>query len=906
MAATTSGFGYGENEARSSSSSRSGSQSGTLPFYNKAVEDLLNRGKQTSLTPYQPYGGNLVAGFSGPQQQAFSNLQGQVGNWQPGLQQAQQGLGAAQGVFGGLLNNSPYTSGALGQIASGVQQSQYDPNQINQFMNPYMSNVVNEIGRLGNENFQQNTLANLNSSFGDAGQFGSSRNMMMASDAASKAQREISAAQGNALAGGFNSAMQNYGDWANRGIGASQNATNQLMGINQFTQGLGTSLSGLAGQQANIAGQRQQMGLTDVNALLGIGQQQQAQQQKVLDTAYGQFQQQQQYPWQQVNNYANLFKSFTAPQQSTSSTNSGSSNYSTNWNTNFKRGGLARCCERPKRMAKGGSFDWQISPEEQFLRDQMRGEILSKEALQYPDDENLMMELGAHNAKMLASPFAAKAFENMPPEEMPTIVAEAPTSEGVASDVGRMPLPSGRPSQTQRLNPIQQIIADQIPGIFDNRRSLLESIRTIPELQPIKERPMLENIGEAMLRSASQGQANYGQLLGRAGAAFYDREDAVQKENQNRALARLKLEESAIPDIGKIGATTGLTGKQAQYKQARGVDGSVWMANEFDPEDKYLIQEGSYAKQINDMAERSSRNAMKDVTAGTVEERVAKMQELTEQFRRQYAAQFAMNGAPGGTAEVINQPTTGAAASPVATPAPPPASGAAPATDTSSPASFAQPAPKSGMIMSPQEKGASAKIGEGMGKTFSALQDDAMKAQTQLNQLGRLEVLYEGVNTGKLTPLGTELAAWMKAFGFNVDDKLANKEAAQSLSQQMALQLRDPAGGAGMPGALSDTDRRFLEKMIPSLSNTPEGIKVMIDTYRKLARRSQDVAKMARQYKKENPRGTFDEGFYDYLQSWSDQNNLFQMQTPEAPTQGKQGGGSRGPQRIKISPEDLR
>jgi hypothetical protein len=90
---------------------------------------------------------------------------------------------------------------------------------------------------------------------------------------------------------------------------------------------------------------------------------------------------------------------------------------------------------------------------------------------------------------------------------------------------------------------------------------------------------------------------------------------------------------------------------------------------------------------------------------------------------------------------------------------------------------------------------------------------------------------------------------------------------------EMALEMRNPSGGAGMPGALSDSDRRYLQEMVPSLSKTAEGNKIMIDTAKKLAQREKDVAKLARDYKKQT--GRFDEGFNQVLSDYSEKNPLF-------------------------------
>ena len=83
-----------------------------------------------------------------------------------------------------------------------------------------------------------------------------------------------------------------------------------------------------------------------------------------------------------------------------------------------------------------------------------------------------------------------------------------------------------------------------------------------------------------------------------------------------------------------------------------------------------------------------------------------------------------------------------------------------------------------------------------------------------------------------------------------------------------------------MPGALSDQDREFLLKMIPSLESDPAAWPKMIEYRVQLAKREQQVAKMARAYRRKND-GKFDEGFFDELQEWSNKNHMFQSGTPK-------------------------
>ena len=184
-------------------------------------------------------------------------------------------------------------------------------------------------------------------------------------------------------------------------------------------------------------------------------------------------------------------------------------------------------------------------------------------------------------------------------------------------------------------------------------------------------------------------------------------------------------------------------------------------------------------------------------------------------------------------------------------------------------------------------------VGKMFGETYETLQKGAMSANGKLNRLGRMEQLLDGVNTGKLTPTGTEVAAYADSLGFKVDKNLGNKQAAQVLANEMALEARNPSGGAGMPGAMSDPDREFLVQMTPNLSKSPEGLKMIIDTSRKMAQRDQQVAALARTYVEKN--GQLDNNFYSELQNWSNANPLFTgMAVPKGRSAAGKIGGAQG------------
>lgn len=186
-----------------------------------------------------------------------------------------------------------------------------------------------------------------------------------------------------------------------------------------------------------------------------------------------------------------------------------------------------------------------------------------------------------------------------------------------------------------------------------------------------------------------------------------------------------------------------------------------------------------------------------------------------------------------------------------------------------------------------QEKEEAKTVGKGFGEMYVDLQKGDMAAAGKIARYDRMAQLLNGVYTGKLTPLGTDVSAYAKSLGFDIDPKLGNKQAADALANEMALQLRNPAGGAGMPGALSDKDREFLVKMTPGLGKDPQSNQLLLETSKKLAQRERDVARLSRDYRKR--KGSLDEGFYDELAHFSDKNPLF----PQAANQRQPAGQAK-------------
>ena len=220
-------------------------QQTTLPeFYTNYLQDVANLG-----TNAVQQGG--VAGFSPLQQQAFQM--------------------APNAAFSGAQTSGDAASllGAAGTTST--------PSMVGAYMNPYTTNVVNEMGRLQQQNIQRNVLPALGAAGVGTGSFGSSRQANATGQTLADMQANLTGQQYNALNTGYQNAMSAAGTDLNRQL--------------QAGQGLGN----VATEQYNIGSG----GLNQLNTLGGVQQQLG---QKQLD-----------YPMLQAQNLAKLFQGVSMP-----------------------------------------------------------------------------------------------------------------------------------------------------------------------------------------------------------------------------------------------------------------------------------------------------------------------------------------------------------------------------------------------------------------------------------------------------------------------------------------------------------------------------------------------------------------------------------------------------------------
>lgn len=299
----------------------------SLPlWYSSYLSTLANQASNIASQPYQSYEGARIMPQDAQEQQGYNFMGSNAMNWQSPLQQAQTAAGSVAGGF--------------------------NPQQFNNYMSPYVGGVVNEIGRLGNQNLTENLLPTLQNEFVSSGQFGSDRNREMATRLTRDVGANISGQQGMALQGAFSNAMQNYGT----GTQNQNLASSNLGGLAQMDQALTTGTAG-----ALSASGATNRGFGQANA----------------DLAYQDFLNQQNYPRQNVSFLSNVLHGTNVPtSQDQTSTAPFSGSMSPSPLSTFaglslaglgmsgkKRGGLVRGYARGGRVPMGGlSLVSRIAP----------------------------------------------------------------------------------------------------------------------------------------------------------------------------------------------------------------------------------------------------------------------------------------------------------------------------------------------------------------------------------------------------------------------------------------------------------------------------------------------------------------------------------------------------------------
>ena len=251
------------------------------PFQEQFLADLFASAKAlTGEGTQMPFAEQELADLSQGQKQAILNAFSGVGAFQPFLQQGSE---------------------AVKQGIAGAQGASFDPTSYQQFMDPYMEDVIARTQQdIADKGRQQQNQAQ--ASAVGSGAFGGSRQAVLQGQIAADTMDQQARTGAQLRSAGFQQAQN-----------LAQQQANQQLRQAQLAGQLGVSQAGL-GQLG------QQMGVQDINTLLGIGGLQQQQDQRALDVARANTLAEQALPYQQIGFMSDIFRGVPALQQTYSTT----------------------------------------------------------------------------------------------------------------------------------------------------------------------------------------------------------------------------------------------------------------------------------------------------------------------------------------------------------------------------------------------------------------------------------------------------------------------------------------------------------------------------------------------------------------------------------------------------------
>jgi hypothetical protein len=277
-----------------------GTAAGVAYTYKKDAQgnNILDENKMPIISgfqPYQQYQGERVAQFSPLQKQSFEGAQG--------MQPAYQLTGA---------------SGLAGLAGQRAMDTQYDPtnyqsqsitggNALQQYMSPYMQNVVDIQQREAQRNADI-AAAQQQAQATKAGAFGGSRDAIMRAEAARNLAIQKGDIQATGLQNAYQQAMNQFNqEQQQRQQAAQLGEQSRQYGAGLGLQGLQTAMTGA--NTLNTIGQNQFTQGMDINKLQNTyGGQQQQQMNTILGNQYQDFLNRQNQPYKQLGFMSDIIR----------------------------------------------------------------------------------------------------------------------------------------------------------------------------------------------------------------------------------------------------------------------------------------------------------------------------------------------------------------------------------------------------------------------------------------------------------------------------------------------------------------------------------------------------------------------------------------------------------------------
>ena len=265
------------------------------PFQEEFLADIFQSAKDLTGTGTQmPFSAQQLEGLTEDQLRAIKVAGQGVGAFQPFLQQGAEAVG--QGI------------GQLGTAQQRVTAAGIDPTSYQQFMDPFTEDVIARTQQdIADKGAQQQLQAQ--ASAAGQGAFGGSRQAVLQGQIAADVMDQQARTGAQLRSAGFQQAQN-----------LAQQAAQQQLKQAQLTGQLGQTVAGLGVQTAGLGQLGQQMGVQDVNTLLGIGGLQQQQGQRKLDITRANQLAQQALPFQRIGFMSDIFRGVPALQQTYSTT----------------------------------------------------------------------------------------------------------------------------------------------------------------------------------------------------------------------------------------------------------------------------------------------------------------------------------------------------------------------------------------------------------------------------------------------------------------------------------------------------------------------------------------------------------------------------------------------------------
>ncbi len=284
-----------------------------LPEYAEPYfKEIMARTQRESITPYQAYSGNRVAGFEPLQKQVQTEVAGM--GTTSGIAAAQKGLAdVSTALTGSSYAPTTYTPG--------YQAGTFDAATAAKYMSPYMQNVLDVQKREAGKEYAGERAAQAARAV-KAGAFGGGREGAERGAMASEYLDRLADIEATGMQTAYQQAAQQFGaEQALQQTEAQQRlATEQATEASkqfgaQFEQQKQQAQLQVAQAQENLASTQQTLDTARINLQNAVGAEQKAQAQTQLDQAYQDFVNARDYERQQIAFYNAVMRGIPVPVQ---------------------------------------------------------------------------------------------------------------------------------------------------------------------------------------------------------------------------------------------------------------------------------------------------------------------------------------------------------------------------------------------------------------------------------------------------------------------------------------------------------------------------------------------------------------------------------------------------------------